>query len=91
MVDFVLEGISVNAWDSTHPYSPTENAPEALNKALASWSNPEMRPEHREELLDFAQRTEGLATASWEKGPYRAMRQNALLQLIGISPDLLLQ
>jgi uncharacterized protein (DUF1800 family) len=91
MVDFVLDGISVNAWDSTHPYSTTETGPEALTKALASWSNPEMRPEHREELLNFAQRTEGLATASWEKGPYRAMRQNALLQLIGISPDLLLQ
>ncbi|HEX3360264.1 MAG TPA: DUF1800 domain-containing protein [Solirubrobacterales bacterium] len=91
MVDFVLDGVSVNAWDSSHPYSTTENAPEALNRALASWGNPEMRPEHREELLDFAQRTESLATASWEKGPYRAMRQNALLQLIGISPDLLLQ
>ena len=90
-VDFVLDGISVNAWDSTHPYSTTETGPEALTRALASWSNPEIRPEHREELLNFAQRTEGLATANWEKGPYRAMRQNALLQLIGISPDLLLQ
>ena len=29
--------------------------------------------------------------ASWQQGPYRAMRQNALLQLIGVSPDLILQ
>ena len=28
---------------------------------------------------------------SWQRGPYRALRQNALLQLIGISPDLILQ
>ncbi len=29
--------------------------------------------------------------ANWQQGPYRAMRQNALLQLIGISPDVILQ
>ena len=75
-----------------HPYSDhRDRAEEALNRALASWGNPELRPEHRAELLAFAQRAEGLITASWEKGPYRALRQNALLQLIGISPDLLLQ
>jgi Protein of unknown function (DUF1800) len=89
MVDFVLDGISVNAWSS--PYSETETPEEALNRALASWGNPELRPEHRTELLGFAQRAETLVTATWEKGPYRALRQNALLQLIGISPDLILQ
>ena len=88
-VDFVLDGISVDAW--TTPYSQTETAEEAVARALASWGNPELRPEHRAELLAFAQRAEALITASWEKGPYRALRQNALLQLIGISPDLLLQ
>ena len=28
--------------------------------------------------------------AGWQQSPYRAMRQNALRQLIAISPDLLL-
>ena len=37
-----------------------------------------------------AQMLRGVA-ADWQRGPYRAMRQNALLQLIGISPDLILQ
>jgi uncharacterized protein (DUF1800 family) len=91
MVDYVLDGISVNPWDSAHPYSPTENATEALTKAVAAWGTPELRPEHEAELLSFATRTEGLATASWEQGPYRAMRLNALLQLIGVSPDIVLQ
>jgi hypothetical protein len=50
-----------------------------------------LRDEHQAELLDFAQRSEKLATVDWEQGPYRAMRQNALLQLIGTSPDLILQ
>jgi uncharacterized protein (DUF1800 family) len=89
VVDFVLDGISVDAWGA--PYSQTETAEEALARALAGWGNPELRPEHSAELLDFARRAEALITASWEKGPYRALRQNALLQLIGISPDLVLQ
>ncbi len=91
IVDFVLDKISVEAWNDEDPYSTTETAEEALARALASWGNPELRPEHSAELLDFARRTEPLITADWEKGPYRAMRQNALLQLIGVSPDLVLQ
>ncbi|MET0559343.1 MAG: hypothetical protein ABW065_11810 [Solirubrobacterales bacterium] len=54
-------------------------------------AKPALRPEHRAELLDLSQRSEKLITASWQKGPYRAMRQNALLQLIGVSPELILQ
>jgi Protein of unknown function (DUF1800) len=91
VVDYALDGISVDAWGASTPYSTTETAAEALERALRSWGDPEIRPEHRAELLAFAQRAEGLITANWEKGPYRALRQNALLQLIGISPDLLLQ
>ncbi|HEY2052565.1 MAG TPA: DUF1800 domain-containing protein [Solirubrobacterales bacterium] len=91
VVDFVLDGISVDAWDDEKPYSETETAEEALARALAAWGYPELRPEHSAELLDFARRTEGLITATWEKGPYRALRLNALLQLIGVSPDLVLQ
>ncbi|MBS1887737.1 MAG: DUF1800 domain-containing protein [Actinobacteria bacterium] len=91
VVDYLLEGIAVDAWDEEHPYSETETAEEALARALASWGNPELLPEHRAELLDFARRAEALITAEWEQGPYRALRQNALLQLIGISPDLVLQ
>ena len=90
IVDYVLEGVSVNPWGET-PYSTTETAEEALNRALASWGNPELRPEHRAELLAFAQRAEALITEKWQRGPYRALRQDALLQLIGVSPDLVLQ
>jgi len=90
-VDFVLDGISVDAWEPDVPYSTTETAEEALARALAAWGNPELRPEHAAELLAFAQRAEALITAKWQKGPYRALRLNALLQLIGVSPDLILQ
>jgi Protein of unknown function (DUF1800) len=89
LVDYAFNGISVDAWDGT--YSTSETAEEALARALASWGSPALRAEHRGELLDFAQRAEKLILASWQRGPYRAMRQNALLQLIGISPDTILQ
>jgi uncharacterized protein (DUF1800 family) len=89
IVDYVLDQISVDAWNGE--YSAEESAEEALGRALASWGSPALREEHRAELLDFALRSEKLATAKWQQGPYRAMRQNALLQLIGVSPDLILQ
>ncbi|HEV7616067.1 MAG TPA: DUF1800 domain-containing protein [Solirubrobacterales bacterium] len=89
IVDYALDGISVDAWSGS--YSITENADEALSRAIASWGSPAIRPEHRAELLDFSQRAEKTILASWQRGPYRAMRQNALLQLIGVSPDTILQ
>jgi uncharacterized protein (DUF1800 family) len=89
IVDYALDGISVDAWDGK--YSATESADEALAHALAAWGNPALRPEHRAELLDFSQRAQNLAIAKWQQGPYRAMRLNALLQLIGVGPDTILQ
>jgi hypothetical protein len=89
IVNYALHGVSVDAWNE--PYSTTETAEEGLERALASWGMPALRPEHRDELVTFARRAELLAVAEWQQGPYRAMRQNALLQLIGISPDLILQ
>ncbi|HWO83194.1 MAG TPA: DUF1800 family protein [Solirubrobacterales bacterium] len=89
MVTYALEGISVDPWSDD--YDEDETPEEALARALASWSSPALRPEHREELLEMARRSENLILANWQKGPYRALRQNALLQLIGVSPDLILQ
>jgi uncharacterized protein (DUF1800 family) len=89
IVDYAIDEIAVDAWGGT--YSTTETADEALARATATWGSPTLRDEHRAELLDFARRSEKLATENWQQGPYRAMRQNALLQLIGVSPDSILQ
>jgi hypothetical protein len=89
IVDYALEEVAPAIWDGTYPSG--ESAEEALALALATWGTPPLRPEHRAELLDFAGRAERLVLASWQRGPYRAMRQNALLQLIGIGPDAVLQ
>jgi hypothetical protein len=89
MVTYALEEVAPDTWNE--PYNPTETADEALARAIASWGAPALRDEHRAELLELAKRSEKLIVANWQKGPYRAMRQNALLQLIGVSPDLILQ
>ncbi|HET7417280.1 MAG TPA: DUF1800 domain-containing protein [Solirubrobacterales bacterium] len=86
---YALDEISVDAWNDD--YSTTETAEEALARALASLGSPALRDEHRNELLDFGHRCESQIVAKWQRGPYRAMRQNALLQLIAVSPDLILQ
>jgi hypothetical protein len=89
IVDELIGGIAYSP--TGEPYSETETAEEAVDRALAAWGSPEVRPAHRAELLDFAQRTEAMIAASGQPGPYRGLRQNALIQLIGVSPDLVLQ
>ncbi len=88
IVDEVIDGV---AYHPGTAYSESETAAEAVDRALAAWGDPEVRPDHQAELLGFAQRTDALIAASGEPGPYRGLRQNALLQLIGVSPDLVLQ
>ncbi|HEX6206101.1 MAG TPA: DUF1800 domain-containing protein [Solirubrobacterales bacterium] len=89
LVTYALEEIAPDTWNGT--YSTTETPDEALARAISSWGSPALRAEHHAELLDLAKRSEKLIVANWQKGPYRAMRQNALLQLIGVSPDMVLQ
>ena len=89
IVDYALADVSVDPWSD--PYPTGESAEEALARAIASWGTPALRAEHRAELLDLAHRCEGQIKAEWQRAPYKAMRQNALLQLIGSSPDLIMQ
>ena len=52
------------------------------------WGNPSLTKKTEKELLRFATRVEGIATEDWQKGTYRALRQNGLRILIASSPDL---
>ena len=90
IVDYALDGISVDAWsgDLQHHRDPRGSAgagrsPRGARRRCAPNTAPSCS-------------TSAAAARSWSsptgsKGPYRAMRQNALLQLIGVSPDLILQ
>ena len=86
LVTYALEDRYMEAWDDS--YSTTETPTEALNNALSSWGWPALRAEHQNELLSLSRRVGARATEEWQQSPYRALRQNALRQLIAISPDL---
>ena len=59
-----------------------------LDRALAFWGEPTLTDATRRSLLGFAQRALGDAKQSWKRAPYAAMTENALRQLIAVSPDL---
>ena len=82
----VLEPHVVNP---NHPPKNEPSDPESLvANALAFWRNPSVSPETKNVLLRFAGRAMADATADWEKTAYPPLIENALRQLIGVSPDL---
>jgi uncharacterized protein (DUF1800 family) len=88
-VTYALDGHDFDAWNDT--YSPTESVDDALNSALGAWGWPALRAEQQHELAGLANRVEARIVADWQQTPYRALRQNALRQLIAVSPDMQLQ
>jgi hypothetical protein len=95
IVNYALANNSFDPW-SGPDYSATETATQALDNALATWDYPPLRSAQQNELLHFSQHSwddpldPSSGSASWQQSPYRAIRRNALQQLIGVSPDLLL-
>jgi Protein of unknown function (DUF1800) len=81
----LMEDHHVEVWDE--PYDPTEAADPAVDKALAAFDYPPLRKEQQNELVRFANSAFPGVLADWQQGPYRAMRQNALRQLIAVGPD----
>jgi uncharacterized protein (DUF1800 family) len=59
-----------------------------LDRAHRFWGEPVLTDATRRALLAFAQRALGDAKQSWKRAPYAAMTENALRQLIAVSPDL---
>jgi uncharacterized protein (DUF1800 family) len=70
-------------------YSETETPAEALTSAFAYWAEPALSGESQGCIAAFAETCfNALTIASWERSPYRAMRQNALRMLIATAPDM---
>jgi hypothetical protein len=78
---------SVDPWSKDNPYSPNEDAETAVARAVDFLNNPVISADTREALLAFARNCLPTTIKSWEKSPYRAMRQNALRQLVATCPD----
>ena len=87
MVSRVLSDRYV-AGASQSTYDRTEAPETALQKATDFWAGPSLTAESRASLLGFAQNCFIEPSSQTQKSQYRAYRQNALMQLIGVSPDL---
>ncbi|MGZ5331454.1 MAG: DUF1800 domain-containing protein, partial [Solirubrobacterales bacterium] len=86
MITYAVEDLYVDPWND--PYDAAEAPEPALDKALAHWGYPPLRVEQHDELLRFSRNAWTGVVAGWQQAPARAMRQNALRQLIAISSDL---
>jgi uncharacterized protein (DUF1800 family) len=78
----VTRNQDVDPWDDSRPYDAAEDAATALSRARAAVGNPSLTAETSAALLAFANSALPAVMAGWQKGPYRAMRQNALRMLI---------
>ncbi len=87
MVSRVLSDRYV-AGASQSTYDRTEVPETALQKAIDFWAGPTLTGESRASLLGFSQTCFTEPSSQTQKSQYRAYRQNALMQLIGVSPDL---
>ena len=74
--------------DEDAPYDESEGPKSAVRKALKFWGNPTISRGTRKGLERYASSVESVATADWQQGTFRALRQNALRLLIATSPDL---
>jgi hypothetical protein len=77
---------SVDPW-AKDSYSTTEGPDTAVTRAIDFLDNPTLTDATRGALATFSRNCLPATMRSWEQGPYRAMRQNALRQIVATSPD----
>jgi hypothetical protein len=68
--------------------SKPADAETVLKRALAFWNDPALSAGTHAALLHFAHTALGDAKANWQRAQYPALVENALRQLIAVSPDL---
>ena len=92
---FLGRWTAVNYMLKDHALSPDRppkdmpSDPAALvDRAVEFWRNPLISNATRNHLVAFAQRALGDGKADWEKKTYPVLVENALRQLIAVSPDL---
>jgi hypothetical protein len=76
---------TIDPWKTA--YDKTEDAETAVARAIAFLNNPTLSSDTRDYLVAFAKTCLPASIKPWEQSPFRAMRQNALRQLVATSPD----
>ena len=85
IAQYVLQPYALDPGKAAQPY----DAAALLDGALAFWNHPALTDSTHAALLTFAKNALADArTASWKRQQYSVMTQNALRQLIAVSPDL---
>jgi uncharacterized protein (DUF1800 family) len=80
----VLRPYALDPGKATQPY----DAKKLVDGALAFWRHPALGPQTHSALMRFAQTAlADAAGASWKRKQYAVMVQNALRQLIAMSPE----
>lgn len=82
---YAIKDRQVDPWNA--PYDQAETPETALQRALAFAGDPAITAEQREALLSFARSCLPAIMASWQLGPLRAERQNALRLLVLTAAD----
>ena len=77
---------ALDPWHGT-PYDPAEDSGTGLSRALSYLDNPTLSSDTYDALLTFSGSCLPQPMERWQQSPYRAMRQNALRQLLATSPD----
>jgi Protein of unknown function (DUF1800) len=85
LVNYALEPFvkDPDADAGTEPF----DAEKLVDRAVAFWGTPILTWATRRTLTDFATRAIEAADASWKRETYPVLIQNALRQLVAISPD----
>jgi uncharacterized protein (DUF1800 family) len=71
----------------TYPYGTAENAAEAYDHAIAFWGGRPLSDRARHNLIELGRRIAAGQTAQWQQVPFRQLRQNALRNLVPMTPD----
>jgi hypothetical protein len=85
IAQYALRPYALDPGKAAQPY----DAAALLDSALAFWHRPALTSSTHAALLNFAQAALSDArTEAWKRKQYAVMTQNALRQLIAVSPDL---
>jgi uncharacterized protein (DUF1800 family) len=78
-----IHGAELKPDTATEPFDPAQ----LVERAIAFWGHPTVSRETRAALLGFAQAALADADRQWKRQQYTVLTQNALRQLLAVSPD----
>jgi uncharacterized protein (DUF1800 family) len=83
--NYAIGGAELKTDSAVEPFDPAQ----LVERAIAFWGSPTVSTQTRGALLAFAQAALGDADRTWKRQQYPVLTQNALRQLLAVSPDLM--